>query len=180
MLEFKEFGSGEGIGAFYEEGENVSVPKETPPHVLRDLGAFFEEKVESLPHEMVSLAEEYGEEKRSIKAAENKIKARKRVLLEKEEKLFAMFEAIGMTTFGTGEYTYYTRVDSYPSIDANKVKAAHTWIKEEGFGDIIKLTVNLKSLGSVLKEVFEVTGVVPGEEDGIKIRTVNRVGVRKR
>jgi len=52
--------------------------------------------------------------------------------------------------------------------------------KREGFGDIIKLAVNLRSLGSVIKEVFENTGENPGDKDGINIRTVNRVGVRKR
>lgn len=165
MLEFKKF-----------EPDTEVAPKEAG--TLQGLNLLFEEKVESLPQEMVSLAEEYGEEKRSISAAEQKIKTRKRIQAEKEEKLFAMFEAVGMTTFGTGAWTYYTKVDSYPSIEVEK--AAHKWIKGEGFGDIIKLTVNLKSLGSVIKEVFEVTGAAPGEEDGIKIRIVNRVGVRKR
>lgn len=175
-MDFKEFEPDTGV-------VEVSVPQKTTPKeagTLQNLTTLFEEKVESLPQEMVKLAEEYGEEKRSISQAEQKIKGRKREQAEKEEKLFAMFEAVGMTTFGTGAWTYYTRVDSYPSIDADKVPAAHKWIKEEGFGDIIKLTVNLKSLGSVIKEVFEVTGTVPGEEDGIDIRIVNRVGVRKR
>ena len=138
----------------------------------------FKEDVESLPKEMAELAEEYGEEKRAIKSAENEIKARKKIQAEREEKLFALMDAAGIENFGTGGYTFFTRVDSYPSI-ADEEKA-HRWIKEEGFGDIIKLAVNLRSLGSVIKEVFEITGEIPGEEEGIKVRTVNRVGVRKR
>ena len=145
---------------------------------LKSLTTLFEEKVTSLPKKMVELAEEYGKEKQAIKTAENKIKARKKIQAEKEEKLFAMLEAAGIETFGTGEYTYYKRIDSYPSI-ADEEKA-HRWIKKEGFGDIIKLAVNLRSLGSAIKEIFETTGEIPGEEEGIKVRTVNRVGVRKR
>ena len=161
MLNFKEF-----------------EPSAKKTGTLRGLSDLFEGDAESLPKEMVKLAEEYGKEKQAIRSAENEIKARKKKQAEKEEKLFAMLEAAGIETFGTGEYTYYKRVDSYPSI-ANE-KMAHKWIKEEGFGDIIKLAVNLRSLGSVIKEVFETTGEMPGEEDGINIRTVKRVGVRKR
>jgi len=163
MLNFKEF-------------EPSIIERETG--TLKGLTTFFEEKVESLPQEMVSLAEEYGKEKRDIRSAENKIKARKKDQAEKEEKLFAMLEAVGIETFGTGEYTYYKKIDSYPSI--SNEKEAHAWIKREGFGDIIKLAVNLRSLGSVIKEVFENTGENPGDKDGISIRTVKRVGVRKR
>ena len=164
MLVFKEFEPDE------------ATPKEQK--TLQGLTTFFEEKVESLPKEMVTLAEEYGEEKRSISAAEQKIKVRKRGQAIKEEKLFAMFEAIGMDSFGAGAYTYYTKVDSYPSIAVEK--AAFKWIRKEGFKHLIRPSVNLKTLGSMVKEVFEVTGAAPGEKDGIDIRTVNRVGVRKR
>jgi len=138
----------------------------------------FKEDIKSLPKEMAELAEEYGKEKQAIKSVENEIKARKKIQAEREEKLFALMDVTGIETFGTGEYTYYKRVDSYPSI-ADEEKA-HRWIKEEGFGDIIKLAVNLRSLGSAIKEIFETTGEIPGEEEGIKVRTVNRVGVRKR
>ncbi|MCK4822748.1 hypothetical protein KA005_43695 [bacterium] len=173
MLDFKDMEHSNQEGDDSRPG--VKIPEGTP---MEDLGCFFNESQGKLPEEMVKLAEAYGKEKRSITAAEQKIKARKRVQAEKEERLFAMFDACGMSTFGTGEYNYYTRVDSYPSIAVEK--AAFKWIEGEGYKDIIKLTVNLRSLASVIKEVFETTGAAPGEKSGIKIRTVNRVGVRKR
>jgi len=115
---------------FYYFNEPNVEEKETG--TLKGLTTFFEEKVESLPEEMVKLAEEYGKEKSDIRFTENLIKDRKRKQAKREEKLFAMLEAAGMETFGTGENTYYKRIDSYPSI-ANE-EMAHKWIKEEGFG----------------------------------------------
>lgn len=144
-----------------------------------DANTFFE-PVEALPSEVVELAHEYGEEKRSIKVAESSVEARKSALAKVEEKLYAMIEATGMTSFSTAEYTYYTRIDSYASVDAGNREAAFKWIRDEGYGDIVKLTANAQSLTSVVKQVFEATGGVPGEDDGIKLRTVNRVGVRRR
>ena len=187
MLDFKDMASqNDTIKSLPDQDLSCfSIPEIKIPEIkipegiqMQDLNCFFNESQGSLPEEMVKLAEEYGEEKRSISQAEQKIKARKRVQAEKEEKLFAMFEGCGMTTFGTGNYTYYTRVDSYPSVAEEK--RAFKWIRGEGFKHIIRPTVNLKILGSMIKEVFEVTGTIPGEDDGIKIRTVNRVGVKKR
>jgi len=148
---------------------------------LHDLDGFFNEsQEEALPVEMIKLAEEYGEEKRSIKAAENKIKARKTKLAEQEATLFGVLEGLEMDSFSSKGWTYFRKVDSYATVDAAETGAAHKWIKDAGFKEIIKLTVNCRSLTSVLKEVFEVTGDVPGKNDGIKVRTVNRVGVRKK
>lgn len=161
MLEFKDFESKAEKGT-------------------QDLTTFFEEEAKTPTDEMVKLAEVYGEEKRSIKEAENKVEVRKGELAKQEATLFAMLEGLEMDSFSSKGYTYFRKVDSYASVDAEETKAAFEWIKEAGFGEIIKLTVNARSLTSVLKEVFETTGEIPSESDGIKCRTVNRVGVRKK
>lgn len=133
-----------------------------------------------LPQTMVELAEVYGEEKRSIKAAESKIKLRKAELETKEGILYAMLEGVGITSFSTGGYTYFARIDTYASVDAAKREAAFKWLKDLGYDYLIKETVNAQSLTAEVKKHIEETQETPGEDEGIKIRTVNRVGVRKK
>lgn len=199
MLDFKDFEPNDKVFEPKAKPDTLEVMEVSAPQkdevdlmakaegeTALDVGAdFFEKDIglseedrQTLMKQMVKVAEKYGEEKRSISVAENKIKGRKGKLQEVEEKLFAMLEACGMQSFGAGAFTYFTRVDSYPSIAVEK--AAFRWIEREGFRHIIKLNVNLKTLGSTIKEIFETTGEKPGENDGIDIRTVNRVGVRKR
>ena len=177
MLEFKEFSDTTGAVA--------SMPDEPMPEIkdtgeMGDLASAFAESQEPVPLEMVTLAEKYGEEKRSIKAAENKIKNRKEALAKQEAVLYNVIEGLGIQSFSSKGYTYFTKIDSYASVDAARTNNAFAWIRGEGFGDIIKLTANARSLTSVVKEVFEITGERPEESDGINIRVVNRVGVRKK
>ena len=177
MLEFKEFSDTTGA---VDPVSAEHIPGIKDIGEMEDLASAFAESQELVPHDMVTLAEKYGKEKRSIKAAENKIKARKEALTEQEVMLFNVLEGLGIQSFSSKGFTYFTKIDSYASVDADKTKNAFEWIRGEGFGDIIKLTANPRSLTSVVKEVFETTRAVPGDDDGINIRVVNRVGVRKK
>jgi len=141
---------------------------------------FFGGDTEESPVDIVLLAEQYGKEKTSIKTEENNLKGRKEKLLKKETELFAIMEGLNLESFSSTEHTFFKKVDSYASVDASSTEKAHEWIRGAGFDDIIKLAVNARSLSAAIKENFETTGEVPGENEGIKIRTVNRVGVRKR
>ena len=177
MLEFKEFSDTTGA-VDPVSAEHMPGIKDTGG--MEDLASVFTESQEAIPHDMVTLAEKYGEEKRSIKAAENKIKCRKEALAKQEAVLYNVIEGFGIQSFSSEGFTYFTKIDSYASVDAARTDEAFAWIRREGFGDIIKLTANARALTSVIKEVFEITGEKPEESDGLKIRTVSRVGIRKK
>ena len=135
---------------------------------------------EALPAKMVDLADMYGKEKRSIEQAEAVIKQRKEVLATQEATLYALLDNIEIDSFSSGGYTFFKKVDMYATIDASREGVAFKWLEDEDFDYLIRRTVNCKSLSSAIKTVIEETGEMPGEDEGIKIRIVNRVGVRKK
>lgn len=145
-----------------------------------DIKEAFDSSDESPPENMVDLATAYGKEKRSIKSAETVIKQRKGDLAVQEATLYALLEDAGISSFSSGGYTYFMRVDTYASVDASKTDVAFKWLEDEDLEYLIKRTVNSRSLSSAIKTVIEETGETPGENEGIKINTVNRVGVRKK
>ena len=137
-------------------------------------------KEDELPISMVDMATGYGEEKKAIRDAENIIKKRKADLATTEEKLYALLEDQGITSFSTGGFTYFARVDTYASVDPEIRDVAFAWIKRNGYDYLIKEAVNAQSLTTAVKEYIEENLETPGETDGIKIRAVNRVGIRKK
>ena len=145
-----------------------------------DIKEAFDTSNDPPPENMVDMATIYGMEKRSIKSAEAKIKQRKQDLAIKEATLYALLEDAGISSFSSGGYTFFQRVDMYASVDASKTEIAFKWLEGEDLEYLIKRTVNSRSLSSAVKTVIEETGDTPGEEEGINIKTVNRVGVRKK
>ena len=135
---------------------------------------------EELSDDMVALALKYAEEKSKIKEIEASVKERKKALAEKEETLFAAMENAGMDSFSASSHTFYRRVDTYASIDPALNDKALGWVKEQGYEDAIKLTVNPRTLTAIVKEVVESGGDQPEKDEGIKLRVVNRVGIRKK
>jgi hypothetical protein len=180
MIKFKDMRQFPDTGVI-ESLPDLPVPDEPIPSETSTASEVFTVgDPDELPRTMVESAKEYGEESRSIKAAESKIKLRKADLRLKEEALYATFEDVGITSFSTGGYTYFARIDTYASVDAAKRGAAFKWLRDIGYDYLIKETVNAQSLTAEVKKHIEETQETPGEDEGIKIRIVNRVGVRKK
>jgi hypothetical protein len=155
----------------------------TSPTLTDDLVRAFNEPQDTGSEKMKSLvakAKVYGAEKDAVKEAENKIKKRKADLREKELALFDMFQVVGITSIKAEGRTYFTRIDTYASLDAAKPDVAFKWIDEIGCDFLIKKTVNAQSLTREVKAYIEETGEIPGEEQGIKLRVENRVSAPKR
>ena len=146
-----------------------------------DMVKEFSEPLAPVSDTMVRLAREYGEEKRSIKLAENLIKMRKESLAKQEAILYDMLNTTGISSFSIEGYTYFARIDMYASVDAANTGQAFAYLENQDLDYLIKRTVNSRSLTSALKAIAEEDpDNMPGDEDGIKTRTVNRVGVRKK
>ena len=128
---------------------------------------------------LVAAAKEYGIEKDAIKELDGELKKRKNDLKKEETTLFAMFEAIGITSIKAEGRTYFTKVDTYASIDAENEEAAFEWIKEIGCDYLIAERVNAQSLTREVKAYMEGGGEKPSLDQGIKMRTENRVGAPK-
>lgn len=129
---------------------------------------------------MIELAKKYGREKAAIKIAENKIKKRKQDLAKMETELFSVITESGLTSFSTEDQTFFSRVDRYASVDMSQAEIAFDFLKEYGYGHIIKPSVNARTLTSAIKDIEDQTGIVLGKDNGINVREVERVGVRKK
>lgn len=152
-----------------------NAPGSTEKVNLKDLGAAFTTgNLSEMPGDIVALAEKYGKEYRAIKAAEAAIKKRTEALAEQGATLFAMLENIGITLFKAGGRTYFTRVDMYASVDSGNEATAFEWVNEIGCDYLIMEKINAQSLTREIKAYVEAGGDMPGIDDGIKIRTVNR------
>jgi len=187
MLDFKKFGSDEAKAAAKTALEvkvpevkvpEVKVPEET---LIHDLDCFFNEP-QADPEVMktlVTAAKAYGIKKDKLKIDESSIKQRKSKLREEELILFDMFQAVGIASIKAEGRTYFTRVDTYASVDAGNKETAFKWIKEIGCGYLIVKTVNAQSLTREVKAYIEAEDDTPGQEQGIKLRTENRVSAPK-
>ena len=129
---------------------------------------------------LVEAAKAYGLEKDAINEMDTKLKIRKANNREKELTLFDMFQAVGVTAIKADGRPYFTRVDTYASVDASQKEIALKWIDEVGWDYLITKTVNAKSLTREIKAFIEDGGDTPGEDQGIKLRTENRVSAPRR
>jgi hypothetical protein len=142
---------------------------------------FFDDPDEVSPETtktLVDIAKEYGIKKDRIKLLDFQLTKLKAETQEQETILYDLFEAAKLSSIKSGNRTYFTRIDTYASVDAANTETALQWVRDAGYEDIIKLGVNARTLTSAIKDFVESTGETPGEDDGIKLRTVNRVGVR--
>jgi uncharacterized protein (UPF0335 family) len=125
-------------------------------------------------------ARAYGIEKDTIKSLDTKLKKRKADHRERELALFDMFQAAGLTMIKADGRTFFQRVDTYASVDAANRRAARKWVEGIGCEYLITETINAKSLTREIKAYIEDGGEAPGEDQGIKLRTENRVGALKK
>ena len=128
---------------------------------------------------LVSAAKAFGIEKDIIKKLDGDLKKRKADHKDREALLFAMFEVIGITAIKADGRTYFTKIDTYAAIDAGNEEAAFKWIKEIGCDYLIAEKVNAQSLTREVKAYIEGGGNKPTLDQGIKMRTENRVGAPK-
>ena len=129
---------------------------------------------------LVVAAKKYGIEKDTVNELDTKLKKRKADLRIDELALFDMFQAVGITSIKAEGRTYFTRIDTYASVDAAQKEAAYKWIDEIGCDYLITKTVNAKSLTREVKVYIEGGGDTPGEKQGIKLRVENRVSAPRR
>lgn len=130
--------------------------------------------------DMMVLAGEYSEARNEIHELDAKLKELKAEQRKREEKLYDLMEVTELTSISSKNKTFFLRTDQYASVDATNTEACFSWLREHDYDHIIKLGVNARTLGSAVKDIMEQTGEEPGEHDGINVRTIDRVGIRKK
>lgn len=78
----------------------------------------------------------------------------KRLSYVKEVTLPERFDEEQVTTFNTERFRVTATQRIFASIIGSEKEAAHKWLEDNGYGDLIKPTVNASSLSSVAKEII--------------------------
>jgi hypothetical protein len=128
---------------------------------------------------LAGVARKYNAQKYEIKILEAELKQLKEDARKEEISLSETLSDSGLESIKVDGSTFFQRIDNYASVDSANSEAAFEFIREAGYEDIIKMTINARSLTSALKDIEEQTGKTPSEGDGINVRTVNRVGIRR-
>lgn len=61
-------------------------------------------------------------------------------------------------------YNFILGTTTYASIPEDKREVGYKWLRDNGYGELIKETVHAKSLASIVKAIFEETAQDPPEE----------------
>lgn len=98
-----------------------------------------------------------------IKDLELEIKRLKNVYDNAEQTLFDMMLRDGVDQFKRGGYAFSPTIKTRASIRAEVKDRAYQWLKNSEFSDLVKETVNVQSLNSLLKDWRE-NGLTPDME----------------
>ena len=116
--------------------------------------------------------------KREIDELENTVTAKKQEAAKIEEQIVVVMDDAGVPRITIGDITYFRKVDRYPRVPEGGQDELFRWLQGEGRGDLIKPAVNIKSLGSFLKERREDQNME--DPSCVEMYQVNRVGIRRK
>jgi hypothetical protein len=98
---------------------------------------------------------------------------------ETERQLFELMISEDLEKFTYAGRTFRPEVKTYASIKAEWKEEAFAWLKENGFGDLVKEQVNAQSLTSLYKELDE-SGELPEEfAQLLNVYQKQRIAVRR-
>ena len=96
-----------------------------------------------------------------------------------ERQLFELMMVEELEKFTRGGRTFRPEIKTYASIRADCKEAAFQWLKENGYGDLVKEQVNTQSLTSLYKELEE-NGELPEEFISmLNVYQKQKVAIRK-
>ena len=142
--------------------------------MTEEIKSLFEEKADN---SLIAKIKDLLHLKSVIKEFEERLKKLKADYVDDEALLFNAMDAQDIQNISINGHNFYRRTDVYSSVvDEQK---AFAWLSERGYGEIIKKSVNTRTLSAVVKEVMEEEGTdaVP---DCIKVHTKNKIGIRIR
>lgn len=95
-----------------------------------------------------------------------------------DAKMTAIMERDGVTSMVVGNNTVYRREQTYVSINKAEEMKAQSWLREQGYGMLIRESVNTRTLSAAYKEMIELDIKVP--TDLFNINPKISIGVRRK
>ncbi len=107
---------------------------------------------------IIELLQNLNKTRQRIKEVEYELNVLKDEAYDYEQELRTLLDDADIQSFSHGNLMAYRRDDIYASVKRDKFEEAKKWLFENGYSDIVKETVNARSLTSVLKEKMEEDG----------------------
>lgn len=125
--------------------------------------------------ELIEKIREFQRLKEKAKGLEGRLDAVKRQVALLEQELLLLLDNSGIESIRVNGKMLFQRTDRYMSITPDQQEEAFTWLIEKDLAELIKPTVNGRSLSSALKEMDDEE--IP---DCIQVSKVRRIGMRAR
>jgi hypothetical protein len=118
-----------------------------------------------------------------VRETDKTLKERKKALREREEEMYIRLQNEGLMKVAVEHpisgktFTLFPNLNRRFYLQAEKKEEATAWLKETGFEDLFKETINSNTLTAAMKEFIEQDGEIPEELIG-EIQT-KRIGMRR-
>lgn len=133
-----------------------------------------------MPDDIFGLADGLKELKEYKRRLDNELKYVNEQISAIEEKLAEMMIAEEMQNFTRNGQMFFLQNKIYASAIPERKEELFTWLKENGYGDLVYETVNANSLAAFVREQLEEADELPeGLEELVNVHEKTTVGMRK-
>ena len=134
---------------------------------------------EQISNPMLELADRLLEIRDELNRMEERRKELTALEEQIEQQLFDLMMTEEVEKFTRAGRTFRPEIKTYASIKAECKEAAFRWLKENGYGDLVKEQVNTQSLTSLYKELDD-NGELPEEFTSmLNIYQKQKVAIRR-
>jgi len=96
-----------------------------------------------------------------------------------EDAVFKLMELANVQSIRFGGKLFFRRVDVYYSVNAENREEANVWLKNNGFEELFRETINAKTLTSEIKHRKEEDPEFDVPDELVNNKTFNRISTRK-
>lgn len=129
---------------------------------------------------MSDLLRRYADLERRRREQETALRTTIAELEEMRPQVVAQMEEMGLESAKVGGFTFKLGRRYYPTIPEENRGAVVEYLRDNGWGDLVRETVHPSTLSSFVTEQMEMSGRLPDElEDLITVAEFQRVQVRK-
>lgn len=134
----------------------------------------------SQEQELFQLADRMKELKEQKKHLEDTLKEVNGAIEETNEKMVQIMTQQEIQNFNRAGQLFYLSTRTFASPAAGQQEALCSWLKENGYGDLVKETVYSQTLSAFIKELLEEDDELPEElQELINVYEKTTVGMKK-
>lgn len=131
-------------------------------------------------HSLFALADKLKELRDRKKSLEDELKALNREIDETEQALVDAMLEEEMQNFVRAGQMFYLQTKTYANAVPERKQELFTWLKANGYGDLVQETVNANSLAAFVRELLEEEDELPEElRQLVNVYEKTTIGIRR-